>query len=134
MSSETESLSDQELEKLGFEWGTALAKRTRLDQESKYVFDLICALWPAPAGMSRSIVLHTVRRAWEKERRALPRKFDEAVQSAFNKHCADSKEFKKRDVPAAKALFYWPEGPGTGRWAMHRDRALDWLNSLNKIS
>ena len=108
-------------------------KLAKLKEEHPYVADLIGLLLPyRNNGMRRSMVL----RMLEKERKnaglPIPPTFEQSVQSAYNGHCFDSLTFRR---PESEALFYSPEGKGSGKWAVNAERAQAWLEKrLGAIS
>jgi hypothetical protein len=51
------------------------------------------------------------------------------VQSSYNYYSQDSEIFKKRGAPEGEGLFHSPAGKGSGRWAVHPERALEWLKT-----
>ena len=98
--------------------------RSKLRKEHTYLFDLICVLLTRKTGMRRSITIDLIESQRRKHNILIIPTFEQTVQSVYNRHCQDSDTFT---APASEALFYTPEGKGSGRWAVHRDRALEWL-------
>jgi hypothetical protein len=105
----------------------------RLRENHPYLLDLMEVLRPhGPRGLARSIVLHTLERDRRTNGLPMPEKFEEAVQSVYNRYCVDSAVFKKRKVRPSDGLFYSPRGKGSGVWAVHLDRATEWLSARLK--
>lgn len=105
----------------------AKAKAALKALENPYVRDLIEVLMPHPRGLSRRLVLHTLERKRKQTGLPIPEKFEQSVQSAFQRHCVDSLVFKKRKAPEWQGLFSFPQGKGSGIWAVYPDRANAWL-------
>jgi|SRR5476649_1979144 hypothetical protein len=100
-----------------------------LRKKHSYVGDLIRVLMPLPNGLSRQMVLHYLNKQRQKDGLPIPPSFDNAVQSSYNQHSIDSDVFRKRKVPESEAIFYSPEGKGSGKWAVNRERAAAWLRA-----
>lgn len=100
-----------------------------LRRQHPYLIDLIEVLKPYPRGLSRQIVLHTLEKRRQRDGLQIPRKFEEAVQSVYNRHCVDSSVFIKRKAPLSEGLFHSPGGKGSGTWAVHSERAAAWLKT-----
>lgn len=110
-----------------FEEAMEALKRKKSRRDNPYVANLIEVLRSAPNGVSRRYVIDILEKQRMKKNLPIPRKFEEAVQSAFNHHTSQSEVFKKRNAPAGDDLFYSPNGKGTGVWAVRIDRAAAWL-------
>ena len=50
----------------------------------------------------------------------IPFKFQEVVQSVYNRNCVDYEPFRERNVPDAVALFESPGGKWSGVWGINR--------------
>ena len=50
----------------------------------------------------------------------VPFKFEEVVQSVYNRNCVDYEPFRERKVPDAVALFDSPGGKWSGVWGINR--------------
>jgi hypothetical protein len=98
-------------------------------QKHPYVGDLIALLLPYPAGLRRSLVIYELEKQRKQDGLPIPASFEGSVQSSYNHYSEDSEIFRKRDAPSGERLFYSPEGKGSGRWAVHPERALEWLKS-----
>jgi hypothetical protein len=94
-----------------------------------YVGDLIAVLLPYPAGLRRTLAIHELEKQRKQDGLPIPASFESAVQSSYNHYSEDSDVFRKRDAPAGEGLFYSPDGKGSGRWAVHAERALYWLKA-----
>lgn len=100
-----------------------------LRRQHPYLIDLIEVLQPYSHGLSRQIVLHTLEKRRQLDGLQIPPKFEEAVQSVYNRHCVDSLVFTKRKAPLSEGLFHSPGGKGSGTWAVHSERAAAWLTT-----
>ena len=96
-------------------------------REHTYVEDLIRLLLPCSDGMRRSNILNRLEVQRRNDGLPIPRRFEQAVQSAFNQNCVDSAVFKKKNLPESKAPFFCPEGSGSGIWAVDPERVEKWL-------
>ena len=118
------SISDEEFDQLLREVEEKLAAKKRR-REQPYVLDLIKVLWPCgPRGLRRDFA---IRRVWELRQPSglnIPKKFEQAVQSAFNRHNGQSLTF---ELPPEDDLFYPVGGKGSGIWAVHLDKIEPWL-------
>lgn len=98
-------------------------------QRHPYVDDLIRVLLPYPDGLRRALVLRELGKQRKQDGLPIPPSFETAVQSSYNHHCEESDVFRKRAAPPEEGLFHSPGGKGSGRWAVHRGRALAWLKA-----
>lgn len=57
----------------------------------------------------------------------MPKEFERTVQSCLNQHTSQSGVWKSAGGDPKQDLFYSPDGKGSGTWAVHRARALAWL-------
>jgi hypothetical protein len=75
--------------------------------------DLMTELWHirAPSGLN------------------MPKAFRATVQSTLNQHTAQSSEWQKNGAKPEDDLFCSPRGKGSGTWAVHRERALEWVKT-----
>lgn len=99
----------------------------KLRKENPWVLYLIKVLWPYQSGLRRTIVMDRVRQIRAPKGLNMPKAFENTVQSAFNHHSSQSAVFAGRGAGEADDLFYSPDGKGSGKWAVHRERALAWL-------
>ena len=121
----SDELKDQDLNRLIVNWiksqETLQAKR-----KHPYVLMLIQILGASPRGQQRSNII----RLMEEQRRqfGLPfvKKFEEAVQAAYNRHSEHSEVFAKKRSPDERPLFYSVGGKGTGEWGLHVTEAAAW--------
>lgn len=97
-------------------------------REHPWTLYLIKALWGLPNGLSRLTAIDRVGRM-RAEVPDLPEveDLDRTVQSTFNHHSSQSAVFTRKRRPPEDDLFYSPLGKGSGKWAVHRDRAVAWL-------
>lgn len=96
-------------------------------QRHPYVGDLIGVLLPYPDGLRRPLAIFELEKQRRQEGLPIPASFKAAVQNSYNHYSEDSEIFKKRGGAREEALFYSPAGKGSGRWAVHPQRALMWL-------
>jgi hypothetical protein len=107
-------------------------KERQRRRDNPYVADMIRVLAPHHSnGVPRRNVIDTVEAIRKSKSLPMPRKFDDAVQSAFNHHCLHSLVFIKRHAPTSDGLFFSPQGKGTGIWAVDIKRATAWLIAKN---
>ena len=98
-------------------------------QRHPYVGDLIRVLLPYPDGQRRALVIFELEKQRRQDGLPIPATFKAAVQSSYNYYSRDSEIFKKRGAPEGEGLFHSPTGKGSGRWAVHPERALEWLKT-----
>jgi len=98
-------------------------------QKHPYVGDLIAVLLSYPGGLRRSLVIYELEKQRTQDGLPIPTSFEAAVQNSYNHYSEDSEVFRKRAAPSAEGLFYSPDGKGSGRWAVHAERALKWLKA-----
>lgn len=112
-----------------------LNEERKLKQKRKkhtYVEDLIRLLLSYKGVLSRRMVLDMLEQQRKKDGLPIPPNFDAAVQSAYNQNCVDSAAFSKRKLPDSEAPFFWPEGPGSGKWAVDSERAQKWFRNRQR--
>jgi hypothetical protein len=98
-------------------------------QKHPYEGDLIRVLLPYPEGLRRSLAIYELEKQRKQDGLPIPPSFGAAVQNAYNHYSEDSEVFRARAAKREEALFHSPGGKGSGRWALHRDRALRWLTA-----
>lgn len=103
----------------------------QLRKENPWVLYLIRALWPYRGGDSRPYVVERIRKARAAKQLSMPKAFEQTVQATYNAHCAELPVFTGKPEDD---LFYSPAGKGSGKWAVHRERALDWLKARGFVS
>lgn len=123
-----EELFGNDFEKWLKEYTNKKAVR-ELQSQQPYLLDLIQILSKFANGASRSYVLDKMQKQRLDGGLPVPKRFDEAVQSCYNQHCIDSAVFRSRKVPDNEALFTSPGGKGSGRWALRRSNAAQWLKA-----
>jgi hypothetical protein len=106
--------------------GDDLAAR-KLRSEHPYLVDLIAVLRAHPAGLRRWSVMRAIRRKRESSSLPIHQKFEDEVERAFRRLCADSESLKNNGTPAEAALFYRPPERAGEVWAVYADRAEAWL-------
>lgn len=88
---------------------------------------LIEVLLPYPAGLRRLDAIDDFARLRRAAGEGLPPKLEQTVQSCFNGHNLDSPVFTSRRKDRRDGLFYPVGGKGSGIWAVHVERAKEWL-------
>ena len=112
------------LDELIAEVEAADAKR-QIRRENPYALHLIRVLWPhGERGWYRLDAIDAVWRRREPIGVNMPKKFENTVQSDYNRHTSSSSQFSGKPEDD---LFYPVGRKGSGRWAVHRDRAERWL-------
>ncbi|MCW5696814.1 MAG: hypothetical protein KIS96_08785 [Bauldia sp.] len=103
------------------------AQARKLRHDNPWARDLIRVLWPYPKGLRRQYVLDRVWSLRNPVGLPIPRRFDQAVQAAFNAYNVESEVFKKSGRGQEDGLFYPFGGKGSGVWAVNHERAEAWL-------
>ena len=106
-------------------------KRRELRKENPWALYLIKVLWPYPNGRTRMDAIDAIRKLRTGAGLSTPAAFDNTVQSVYNGHNGLSSVFKRRNAPPEDDLFYPVGGPGSGRWAVNREKAKAWVLRRN---
>lgn len=88
---------------------------------------LIEILLPHPKGLPRRDAITGFARLRRAAGEDLPPTLEKTVQSCFNGHNSGSPEFARRRTDPRDDLFYPVGRKGSGVWAVHADRAREWL-------
>jgi hypothetical protein len=91
------------------------------------VVDLIRVLHTQPAGLRRWSVMRAIRKNRETSNRPIPQKFEDEVERAFRKFCADADPARNGGRPPETALFFKPKEKAGEVWAILADNAEVWL-------
>jgi hypothetical protein len=121
---------DDFLDKLFADYEVILAKR-KLRKERPWTFDIIRVLWGHRAASGMRIE-NLVRELWhirEPSGLNMPKAFGNTVQSTVNQHTSQSSEWQKKGAKAGDDLFFSPRGKRSGTWAVHKERALEWVKT-----
>ena len=103
-------------------------EKNKLRKKHPWVGSLISILLSSPRGiMIRDMAISEVWKLRQPKGLSMPKKFEHTVQAVYNQNCEGYSAFVKRKLPKSEALFHSPEGIGTGVWAVHRERAAEWL-------
>ena len=103
-------------------------EKNKLRKKHPWVGSLISILLSSPRGiMIRDMAISEVWKLRQPKGLSMPKKFEHTVQAVYNQNCEGYSAFVKRKLPKSEALFHSPEGKGTGVWAVHRERAAEWL-------
>lgn len=104
--------------------GARIQEALKHRRANPYVQDLIEILLPHPGGHSQRIVLQEIKKPRRANGLPMPRRLEEAVQSAFNRFNRESSVFRGT---TREAIFHSVGGKGSGLWAVHSSSALTWL-------
>jgi hypothetical protein len=94
------------------EWQTCQA----MARDRQVVAELVKTLAPHPGGLRRWSVMRAIRAERSRGSQQLSLKFEVEVERVF-----------KASSIGGNALFYKPEGKAGEVWALHIERAADWL-------
>lgn len=126
----TDTVDDDFLDKLFAEYDALLAK-WKLRKERPWTFDIIRVLWGVrnPSGMRIDDLAGELWRIRKPAGLNMPKAFGKTVQSTLNQHTSQSSEWQKNGEKPEDDLFYSPRGKRSGTWAVHRERALEWIRT-----
>jgi hypothetical protein len=103
--------------------GGARARRS----DPSCVLELIDVLSQYPGGLRRWSVMRAIRRARDNAQREIPLKFEDEIERAFRKFCADG-EFAAAPADAAPSVLFFRLREKAGEvWAVIPEHAKGWL-------
>lgn len=105
---------------------------TQEQASDTYVTDLIEILAPHVNGLSRRLVLTSLRRSRERKGLPIPDTFEETVQSVFNQHCIQSEVFRNRSADD-NGFFCSVHDGNTAVWVVDTRRADAWWRTRSPL-
>jgi hypothetical protein len=105
----------------------------KLRQERPWLSDIIRVLWGHRSAQGMRIEVLS-RELWHMRQPSglnMPREFQKTVQSFLNQHTSQSSVWARNGAKPADDLFFSPQGKRSGTWAVHRDRAINWIKAKN---
>jgi hypothetical protein len=101
-------------------------EKKKLREDRPWVYDIIRVLWGSQSHRSMQALCRDLWHIRNPSSLPMPKQFERTVQSAINAHTSQSSRWNGKPE---NDLFYSPEGKGSGTWAVHRDRAVAWLQA-----
>ena len=108
-------------------WLHKFRSKKKWDKQHTYVIDIIKVLHGRKFYITKAALDDSVLEKRRADGEPIPPSFIATTQNILNNYTSQSEVFRKAGKGPEDDLFYSPQGKGSGTWALHQERAQQWL-------